>query len=152
MVFDPIDMLDRPVQVHSPLLSIRCSPSASQAQFIFDLQERLRVSPEGLPYELRALEAVLLSVSNALRDQYNLLSPKVAAVLRRMEGRIDKSLLLNMLDLNKKLTRLESRVTGVRDAMIEILNSNDDMYAPPRCCHFSQLSTALFLILGPACI
>jgi hypothetical protein len=33
----------------------------------------------GLPYELRAVEAVLVSVCNVLRDQYNLLSPRVRA-------------------------------------------------------------------------
>ena len=63
-----------------------------------------------------------------LREQYNQLSPKAAAVLRRMEGNIDKALLLNMLNLSKQLTRFETRVTGVRDAMNEILDTNDDMY------------------------
>ena len=55
--------------------------------FIFDLQERLRnASLSGsagpLPYELRAMEAILNSVCNVLRDQYNLLSPKVSSARR----------------------------------------------------------------------
>lgn len=53
--------------------------------FIFDLQERLRTTAAtagvagSLPYELRAVEAILLSVCNVLRDQYNTISPKVRA-------------------------------------------------------------------------
>lgn len=76
--------------------------------FIFDLQERLRTAsadPGSLPYELRALEASLLSVCSVLRDHYNQLSPKVAAILRRLEGDIDRSTLLTLLDMTRKLTR-----------------------------------------------
>jgi len=90
------------------------SPEADnshQSLFVFDLQERLRVDagPEGLPYELRSFEAILVSVSSVLRDQLQKLSPKVFSLLRRLEtnSRIDRDTLLDVLDLSKKLTKFE---------------------------------------------
>jgi len=90
------------------------SPEADnshQSLFVFDLQERLRVDagPEGLPYELRSFEAILVSVSSVLRDQLQKLSPKVFSLLRRLEtnSRIDRDTLLDVLDLSKKLTKFD---------------------------------------------
>jgi magnesium transporter len=86
------------------------SDNYHQSLFVFDLQERLRMGSgsEGLPYELRAFEAILVSVCSVLRDQLQKLSPRVISLLRRLEtttSRIDRDTLLDVLDLSKKLTK-----------------------------------------------
>lgn len=106
------------------------SDNFHQSLFVFDLQERLRnTGPENLPYELRAFEAILVSVLSVLRDQLQKISPKVHSLLRRLEtnARIDRDTLLDILDLSKKLTKLESRVTNVHQTLTELLNSDSDM-------------------------
>ena len=86
------------------------SDNFHQSLFVFDLQERLRnTGPEDLPYELRAFEAILVSVTSVLRDQLQKFSPKVHSLLRRLEtnARIDRDTLLDILDLSKKLTKCD---------------------------------------------
>lgn len=82
-----------------------------------------------LPYELRAFEAVLMSVISVLRDQSQKLSPKVFSLLRKLEtnSRIDRDTLFSVLDLSKRLTKFEARVNSVDNAIMELLNSDADM-------------------------
>jgi len=100
-----------------------------QSMFIFDLQERLRTaSGNALPFELRGMEAILISVCNVLRDDFNQLAPKVNALLRKLEGDLDRSTMVSILEMSKRLTSFEARVNSIQHALMEVLNSDEDMY------------------------
>jgi magnesium transporter len=108
--------------------------SYNQSAFIYDLEDRLRqkqdsASAGGLPYEFRALEAVLVSVIGSIEKEFAVLSKPVAKVLKELEEDIDRDKLRNLLVLSKKLGTFEQKAKLVRDAIDELLEADDDLAA-----------------------
>lgn len=107
--------------------------SKSQSVFMYDLDLKLRQkdSPASghLAYELRALEAVLISVTLSLEKEFEGVSDPVVRVLMQLEEDIDRDKLRYLLVYSKKLGTFEQKARLVRDALSELLEADDDLSA-----------------------
>ena len=98
---------------------------------MYDLEGKLQ-QKEGraagaLPYEFRALEAVLISVTAALEGEFEGVREPVVRVLRELEENIDRDKLRYLLIYSKKLGTFEQKARLVRDAIDELLEADDDL-------------------------
>lgn len=108
--------------------------SYTQSVFMYDLEGKLRQkqnspSAGGLPYEFRALEAVLISVTSGLEAEFEGVREPVVKVLRELEEDIDRDKLRHLLIYSKKLGTFEQKAKLVRDAIDELLEADDDLAA-----------------------
>ncbi|KAK5941637.1 magnesium ion transporter [Knufia obscura] len=113
--------------------------SYTQSLFMYDLEGKLRqkastnADPSNpdkhnhLPYEFRALEAVLISVTSGLEAEFALVREPVTHILRALEEDIDREKLRHLLIHSKKLGTFEQKARLVRDAMEELLEADDDL-------------------------
>ncbi|KAL8634859.1 MAG: hypothetical protein Q9228_007588, partial [Teloschistes exilis] len=106
--------------------------SYAQSVFMYDLQGKLaqkQSSQQGtnLPYEFRALEAVLISVTSGLETEFEGVSEPVVRVLRELEEDIDRDKLRHLLIYSKKLGTFEQKARLVRDAIDDLLDADDDL-------------------------
>ncbi|KAK5082535.1 magnesium ion transporter [Exophiala xenobiotica] len=115
--------------------------SYTQSLFMYDLEGKLRqktsnsTNPDPsnpdkqnyLPYEFRALEAVLISVTSGLEAEFALVREPVTHILRALEEDIDREKLRHLLIHSKKLGTFEQKARLVRDAMEELLEADDDL-------------------------
>ncbi|TVY18667.1 Mitochondrial inner membrane magnesium transporter mrs2 [Lachnellula arida] len=108
--------------------------SYNQSAFIYDLEDKLRqkqnsAAAGGLPYEFRALEAVLVSVITSLETEFEGVREPVVRVLGELEEDIDRDKLRHLLIYSKKLGTFEQKAKLVRDAIDELLEADDDLAA-----------------------
>ncbi|KAJ5731568.1 uncharacterized protein N7483_006076 [Penicillium malachiteum] len=106
--------------------------SYMQSLFIYDLEGKLRQKAQAgqaLPYEFRALEAVLISVTAGLEEEFNGVRDPVVRVLRALEEDIDRDKLRHLLIYSKKLGTFEQKARLVRDAIDDLLEADDDLAA-----------------------
>ena len=106
--------------------------SYTQSVFMYDLSGKLAQKdtsrqPGGLPYEFRALEAVLISVTTGLEGEFVVVSEPVVRVLRELEEDIDRDKLRHLLIYSKKLGTFEQKARLVRDAIDDVLDADDDL-------------------------
>lgn len=109
--------------------------SYTQSLFMYDLEGKLRTKDPGtrastvgaLPYEFRALEAVLISVTSGLESEFEGVRDPVVRVLRELEEDIDRDKLRHLLIYSKKLGTFEQKARLVRDAIEELLDADDDL-------------------------
>ena len=111
--------------------------SYAQSLFMYDLEGKLRQkhSPAAmtagggphLPYEFRALEAVLISVTSGLESEFEGVREPVVRVLRELEEDIDRDKLRHLLIYSKKLGTFEQKARLVRDAIEDLLEADDDL-------------------------
>ncbi|KAL8972316.1 MAG: hypothetical protein Q9183_000622 [Haloplaca sp. 2 TL-2023] len=108
--------------------------SHAQSVFMYDLQGKLaqkQTTPQAqagsLPYEFRALEAVLISVTSGLETEFEGVSEPVVRVLRELEEDIDRDKLRHLLIYSKKLGTFEQKARLVRDAIDDLLEADDDL-------------------------
>ena len=113
--------------------------SFTQSQFMYDLEGKLS-TPEtrtpgsstvgaALPYEFRALEAVLISVTSGLEGEFEGVREPVVRVLRELEEDIDRDKLRQLLIYSKKLSSFNQKAKLVRDAIEDLLEADDDLAA-----------------------
>lgn len=105
-----------------------------QSAFMYELENRLRLaqnspSAGGLPYEFRALEAILISVTSGLETEFDAVREPVKRVLRELEEDIDRDKLRHLLIHSKRLGTFEQKAKLVRDAIDELLEADDDLAA-----------------------
>ena len=143
-------ILVRPSAILINLLHLRClikhnrvlvfdvygsTDSYAQSLFMYDLEGKLRqkqtTSTAGgnLPYEFRALEAVLISVTSGLESEFETVREPVVRVLRELEEDIDRDKLRHLLIYSKKLGTFEQKARLVRDAIDDLLEADDDLAA-----------------------
>ncbi|KAM0714218.1 hypothetical protein Q7P37_010005 [Cladosporium fusiforme] len=143
-------ILVRPSAIMINLLHIRClikhdrvlvfdvygsTDSYSQSVFMYDLEGKLRqkqtssTAGGALPYEFRALEAVLISVTAGLESEFEGVRDPVINVLRELEEDIDRDKLRHLLIYSKKLSTFEQKARLVRDAIEDLLEADDDLAA-----------------------
>lgn len=142
-------ILVRPSAILVSLLHLRClikhnrvlvfdvygsTDSYAQSLFMYDLEGKLRqkqnASAAGnLPYEFRALEAVLISVTTALESEFEGVREPVVRVLRELEEDIDRDKLRYLLVYSKKLGTFEQKARLIRDAIDDLLEADDDLDA-----------------------
>lgn len=107
--------------------------SYPQSAFMYDLQGKLQQgSPpgsHGLPYEFRALEAVLTSVTSEMEADFEAVREPVMHILSELEDDIDREKLRLLLILSKRVTAFEQKAKLVRDAIEELLEADDDLVA-----------------------
>lgn len=104
--------------------------SYPQSAFMYDLQGKLRqknAGAGGLPYEFRALEAVLTSVTSELEADFEAVRDPVIRVLSDLEDDIDRQKLRILLILSKRVSTFEQKAKLVRDAIDELLEADDDL-------------------------
>lgn len=117
--------------------------SYTQSLFMYDLEGKLQQktsssdpahsvhsnsgAPTYLPYEFRALEAVLISVTSGLEAEFALVREPVTNILRALEEDIDRDKLRHLLIHSKKLGTFEQKARLVRDALYELLEADDDL-------------------------
>ncbi|USW47614.1 Putative Mg2+ transporter protein, CorA-like/Zinc transport protein ZntB [Septoria linicola] len=130
-------ILVRPSAILINLLHLRClikhnrvlvfdvygsTDSYAQSLFMYDLEG-------SLPYEFRALEAVLISVTSGLESEFEGVREPVVRVLRELEEDIDRDKLRHLLIYSKKLGTFEQKARLVRDAIDDLLEADDDLAA-----------------------
>lgn len=109
--------------------------SYTQSLFMYDLEGKLRQKPDPrntsshLPYEFRALEAVLISVTSGLEAEFALVREPVTHILAELEEDIDREKLRHLLIHSKKLGTFEQKARLVRDAIEDLLEADDDLSA-----------------------
>ncbi|GKZ60021.1 magnesium ion transporter [Aspergillus niger] len=107
--------------------------SYMQSLFVYDLEGKLQQkqgqTAGALPYEFRALEAVLISVTSGLEEEFNGVRDPVVSVLRALEEDIDRDKLRHLLIYSKKLGTFEQKARLVRDAIDDLLEADDDLAA-----------------------
>ena len=106
--------------------------SYTQSVFMYDLEGKLcqkdvSRAAGGLPYEFRALEAVLISVTSALEGEFDGVRDPVVQVLRELEEDIDRDKLRHLLIYSKKLGTFEQKARLVRDAIDALLEDDGDL-------------------------
>lgn len=98
---------------------------------MYDLEGKLQLregrSAGSLPYEFRALEAVLISVTAGLEGEFEGVRGPVVKVLRELEEDIDRDKLRHLLIYSKKLGTFEQKARLVRDAIDDLLEADDDL-------------------------
>ena len=102
--------------------------STQQSLFMYDLEGKLRqrqsnTGGQQLPYEFRALEAVLISVTGGLEGEFEGVREPVVRVLRELEEDIDRDTLRHLLIYSKKLSTFEQKARLVRDAIEDMLEA-----------------------------
>ncbi|KAK0343150.1 magnesium ion transporter [Friedmanniomyces endolithicus] len=145
-------ILVRPSAILINLLHLRClikhdrvlvfdvygsTDSYAQSLFMYDLEDKLRQKQAttaaalggNLPYEFRALEAVLVSITTALETELENVREPVMRVLRDLEEDIDRDKLRRILIYSKKLGTFEQKARLVRDAIDDLLEADDDLAA-----------------------
>ncbi|KAI1140875.1 cora-domain-containing protein [Hypoxylon sp. FL0543] len=107
--------------------------SYPQSAFMYDLQGKLQQKTipgnGGLPYEFRALEAVLQSVTQELEADFEAVRDPVIRILSELEDDIDRHKLRILLVLSKRVSTFEQKAKLVRDAIEELLEADDDLAA-----------------------
>ncbi|KAI1504994.1 hypothetical protein F5X99DRAFT_370476 [Biscogniauxia marginata] len=107
--------------------------SYPQSAFMYDLQGKLQQkssqSSGSLPYEFRALEAVLQSVTQELEADFEAVRDPVIRILSELEDDIDRHKLRILLILSKRVSTFEQKAKLVRDAIEELLEADDDLAA-----------------------
>ncbi|CAH0039278.1 unnamed protein product [Clonostachys solani] len=108
--------------------------SYPQSAFMYDLQGKLQQkstqsSGGGLPYEFRALEAVLTSVTSEMEADFEAVREPVMQNLNELEDDIDRQRLRNLLILSKRVSTFEQKAKLVRDAIEDLLEADDDLAA-----------------------
>ncbi|AEO65108.1 uncharacterized protein THITE_2111749 [Thermothielavioides terrestris NRRL 8126] len=107
--------------------------SYPQSAFMYDLQGKLQqkqtAGANSLPYEFRALEAVLMSVTTELEADFESVREPVIRILSELEDDIDREKLRILLVLSKRVSTFEQKAKLVRDAIEELLEADDDLAA-----------------------
>lgn len=106
-----------------------------QSAFMHDLKNKLEQQPKpsqgpnGLPYEFRALEATLMSVTSEMEAEFESVREPVMHILSELEDDIDRDKLRVLLILSKRISTFEQKSKLVRDAIEELLEADDDLSA-----------------------
>lgn len=104
--------------------------SQTQSVFMYDLGHKLRhgrKSMGGLPYELRALEAIFISVVTALDAEMQVHTTVVNGILADLEDDIDREKLRHLLIQSKKLSSFLQKATLIRDTLDDLLEQDEDL-------------------------
>jgi hypothetical protein len=100
--------------------------------FMYELQGKLQLARSGhgtLPYELRALETILIMVVSELDLEFQELREPVLQVLRELDHDVRLEKLKNLADVSRQLSAFQQKVKLIREALRTILDAEDDMAA-----------------------
>lgn len=109
---------------HSP----RLNDTRDHSNLLTDITLRLS-SDDGLPYEFRALEAILAHVAKSLNTEMKVHTTVLRNVLSHLDQSIDTAQLRYLLVQHKKMSQFHQRVLLIRDWLNDTLESDDDLNA-----------------------
>lgn len=103
-----------------------------QSLFLQDLEHRIKQSTSGanaspMPYELRALEAILVSVIYTLNVEFVNHEQRVQSVLKELEESVDRERLQKLLVQSKILGAFVQKVVLIRNELEELVDSDKEM-------------------------
>ncbi|CAD6578699.1 MAG: magnesium ion transporter [Tremellales sp. Tagirdzhanova-0007] len=84
---------------------------------------------EGLSYEHRALESILVAAANALEEEMVFSRQLVQKLLADLEDDIDRDNLKRLLHYSRRMVGFQSRARYVKQAVDELLESDEDLSA-----------------------
>ncbi|KAK6458199.1 mitochondrial MRS2-like protein [Scheffersomyces xylosifermentans] len=106
--------------------------SHSHSLFLKDMTERLKGTGndgESLPYEIRALEAILIHVMSNLTTEMKVHTTVLQNILNGLEESIERSKLRYLLIQSKKITQFNQKASLIRDLIDDILQQDDELNA-----------------------
>lgn len=114
--------------------------SQLHSAFVYNLQHNLRPFQQiagqpcnphaqvgGLAYEFRALESILVSVLDALRIELDVVRNWTSSILHELDDDVDREKLRTLLQVSRKLNSFLSRAKAVKNAVVEVLENDEDM-------------------------
>lgn len=107
----------------------RMNESHSQSIFLKKLREILKNTDDDLPYEFRALEAILVDVITNLNTEMTVHSTVLQNILAGLENSIERVKLRYLLIQSKKVTQFHQKASLIRDLLEDILESDDELNA-----------------------
>lgn len=90
-----------------------------------ELLMKLRLQDSDLPYELRALEAILIIVTHSLTQEIKVQENVIKSVLSDLENHIHTENLQLLLSQNKKIAMLCRKATLLRDTIDDVLEQDE---------------------------
>ncbi|KAJ3204999.1 magnesium ion transporter [Dinochytrium kinnereticum] len=81
--------------------------------FVHELQGKL-LTKEPLPFELRALEAIMVSVITAMQSELSVLRPEVEKLLDSIDKNPDAEFLRNLLIARRKINKFVQKIDAIR--------------------------------------
>ena len=102
--------------------------------FMYELQGKLQLVKPGhghgtLPYELRALETILVMVMSELDVEFQQLRDPILEVLRSLDHDVSLEKLKHLADVSRQLSAFQQKVKLIREALRTVLDADDDMAA-----------------------
>lgn len=114
------------IKYNTVLLFETTLSSESQSLFLYELEHKLQL-PSNLPYELRALEAILVSVLASLETERKMHEHIVNGILAEFETTIDRQKLRHLLMQSKQLSWFLQKVKLIRDELEQLTENDEDM-------------------------
>lgn len=105
----------------------RFNESHSHGMFLKQMHEKLRSDSEELPYEFRALEAILVHVISNLTTEMNVHTTVLQNILTSLENSIDRVKLRYLLIQSKKIAQFQQKASLVRDLLADVLEQDDEL-------------------------
>ncbi|KAH3675565.1 hypothetical protein WICMUC_002654 [Wickerhamomyces mucosus] len=106
--------------------------SYSRSEFLNDLELKLTKKSDSidsvdLPYEVKALESVLISIIKNLNSEMKVITTVTNGIINELEQDITRENLRFLLIQNKKISTFSRKVTLIRDCIDELLESDEDL-------------------------
>ncbi|CAK9436474.1 uncharacterized protein LODBEIA_P10320 [Lodderomyces beijingensis] len=108
--------------------------------FMYDLEQKLKIASShaggggaaangnsGMPYEFRALEAVLVSVMSYLEAEIKLYIKSCGMTLSQLEDEVDRKKLQELLIRSKQLSSFHQKAVLIRDVLEDLLENDEDL-------------------------
>ena len=111
------------------LLVANYSQSHSTGLFLKDLEKRLKEisDHEHLPYEFRALEAILIHVMTNLHTEMKVHQTVLQNIITGLETSIDRQKLRYLLIQSKKIAQFHQKAKLIRDLLDDLLEQDDEL-------------------------
>ena len=102
--------------------------SRAQSQLISEIETKLKSTTDSsLAYEMRALEAVLVSAMTNLDAEMKVHTTVTKGILSELEQDVTSDKLRFLLIQNKKISTFAQKATLIRDVIDELLDNDDDL-------------------------
>lgn len=101
--------------------------SRAQSQFIEELESKLTSKQSDLSYEMKALEAVLVSAITNLDAEMKVHTTVTRGIVNELEQDVTSDKLRFLLIQNKKISTFAQKATLIRDVIEELLENDDDL-------------------------
>lgn len=111
------------------LFSYGSTDTHTHLLLVKDMANRLKAGTDGveLPYEIRALEAILISVYSNLTSEMKVHSTVVQGILAELETDLNLNKLRYLLVQSKKLKQFHQKSVLIRDLFDELLQQDDQL-------------------------